>query len=296
MMKKLCVLAVAAFGWLLTDAQQLPVPSPGAKVKQTVGLTEFEVEYARPSMRGRTIFGDLVPFDEVWRTGANVATKVTFSTDITFGSTPVGAGTYSLFTIPGKDSWTVILNKEIDSWGTGNYKEEMDVARVIAKSEPHASTETFEISFEGISKDGAFLTLKWEKTAVRVPIKVEVDAQAEANIQKAIAEKPQDANVYRNAANYYMQNKIKLDVAETYMAKSLELNSTSWYSHYLYAQILSENAKTKEAIAAANMSLFLGQQAAAESGKAFVYEKLVSDMITGMGGKVKAPKMPKKKK
>jgi hypothetical protein len=295
-MRKLCLIATTVFGLMTIQAQQLPMPSPAAKVQQTVGLTEFTVEYARPSMRGRTIFGDLVAYDQVWRTGANVATKVSFDTDIIFGSTPVGAGSYSLFTIPGKDSWTIILNKETGSWGTNSYQEELDVARVIAKREQHPTTETFEISFEGVSKNGAFLTIKWEQTAVRVPIEVKVDEQAEANIQKAIAEKPEDANVYRNAANYYMQNKIKLDVAETYMAKSLSLNSSSWYSHYLYAQILKENGKTKEAIDAANRSLFMGQQSAAESGKPFVYEKLLTDMITAMGGKVKAPKMPKAKK
>jgi len=281
---------------VFATAQQLPVPSPAATVKQVVGLTDFTVDYARPSMKGRKIFGDLVPFGEVWRTGANVATKITFNTDITFGSTPVGAGTYALFAIPNEGSWSIILNKDTEQWGASNYREEMDVARVTVKSEKSPVTETFEIRFERVTKNSAHLVLVWEETAVRVPIEVAVDAQAEKNIQDAIAAKPNDAMVYRNAASYYFQNNIKLDVAETYMAKSVELKSDNWYSQYLYSQILSANGKKKEAIDAANMSLFIGKQASEADGKAFPYEKLITQQITDLGGKVKAPKMPKVKK
>jgi hypothetical protein len=281
---------------LFTTAQQLPIPSPPAMVKQTVGLTEFTVDYARPSMKGRKIFGDLVPFGEVWRTGANVATKITFSTDITFGSTPVGAGTYALFATPNQGTWVVMLNKDIEQWGASNYREEMDVARVTVKAEKAPVTETFEIRFERITKNSAHLVLVWEETAVRVPIEVAVDAQAEKNIADAIAAKPNDAMVYRNAANYYFQNNIKLDVAETYMAKSVELKADNWYSQYLYSLILAANDKKKEAIDAANTSLHLGKTAAEADGKTFSYEKLITDQIASLGGKVKAPKMPKAKK
>lgn len=281
---------------IAATAQQLPVPSPAAFVKQTVGLTEFTIDYARPSMKGRKIFGGLVPYGEVWRTGANVATKITFNTDITFGSTPVGAGTYALFATPSEGTWTVMLNKDIEQWGTSNYREEMDVARVTVKAEKNAGTETFEIRFERITKNSAQLTLVWEETVVRVPIEVAVDAQAEKNIEAAIAAKPEDAMVYRNAANYYFQNNIKLDVAETYMDKSVALKADNWYSQYLYSLILAANGKKKEAVDAANISLHLGNTAAAADGKTFSYEKLVTDQINTLGGKVKAPKMPKAKK
>jgi hypothetical protein len=162
---------------LFAQAPQIEFPSasPAAAVKQRVGLTDIEVTYSRPSMRGRAIFGQLEPYGAVWRTGANNATKITLSTAVKFQGTEVPAGTYALFTIPERNEWTVILNKVPGQWGSYAYDSANDVARVkvtpVALPEP---IETFAITFSDLaSGSGATLNLWWEK--VRVPVKIETD-------------------------------------------------------------------------------------------------------------------------
>jgi hypothetical protein len=150
-----------------------PAPSPACTLKQRVGTTDIEIVYSRPGVKGRTIFGDLVKFDEVWRTGANASTKISFSKPVKFEGKEVPAGTYALYTIPGKTEWTVILHKDTSLWGATDYKPDNDLVRVkavpVKLAEP---VETFTIDVNNIRDDSATLDFIWEKT--RVPVKLSV--------------------------------------------------------------------------------------------------------------------------
>lgn len=272
-------LAILATGSLI--AQDLPQPSPSAALNQKVGLTDIEVNYSRPSAKGRTIFGDLVPYNEMWRTGANKNTTVKFSTSVNFAGTEVKAGEYSLFTIPGKSEWTIVLNSKTDNWGTGTYSKVNDVARVNVKSMAGANTETFTISIDNITANSGDLVLSWEETKVAIPLKVEVQAQALKNIEAAISEaKPDEIwRVYRNAANYHFNNKIDLDKALAYMEKSIKAKDDSWYSYWVQAEIMAELNMKKEAVASAKQALKIGEAASKESGKEFKYAEMIESGI-----------------
>lgn len=144
--------------------------SPNASVSQTIGTTKVSITYGRPSVKDRTIFGDLVPFGKWWRTGANESTVVTFSDDVTIEGEKVEAGTYSLYTVPQKNEWTIILNSKL-SWGT-EYDESKDVMRVTVKPMEADHTEQFMIYFEDVTENSATCVLRWAKTKVPFTIKV----------------------------------------------------------------------------------------------------------------------------
>lgn len=262
-------------------AQELPQPSPSSVLNQKIGLTDVEVTYSRPSAKGRAIFGELVPFNEMWRTGANLNTIVEFSTAVNFGGTEVPAGKYSLFTIPAKGEWTIILNSKTDMWGTGNYSKVNDVARVSAKSMSVENTETFTIGIENLTAESGDLSLSWEKTKVNVSIKVDVQARALKNIEAAIAESDEENiwKVYRNAANYHYNNKIDLKKALSYMEKSLAANDESWYSYWLQAEIMAELGMKKEAVASAKKAIESGEAASKKNGSEFKYTKMINSGI-----------------
>ena len=167
------------------EAQQLelPRPSPTAKVSQMVGLTEISVDYSSPAAKGRKVFGGLVPFGQLWRTGANAATKITFSKDVTIEDKPVPAGTYALFSIPTATGWTLILNKNPNQGGTEQYKQDLDLARFSVKAQASAMRERLTFLFSNTTDSTTSLDLEWEKVRVSLPIKAGTDAQVAANIK-----------------------------------------------------------------------------------------------------------------
>lgn len=281
-MKKL-VLAALSFA-LLTPAmaQELPQPSPAATVIQRVGVTDVTVVYSRPGKKGREIFGGLVPYNTLWRTGANANTTVEFSTDVVIGDAQVKAGTYSLFTIPGEDSWEVILNTNTKLWGVDGYSEEEDVMRMNVPTVKVNTVESFSISFDMVTPNGAHMVLAWDDKAVHVPITVDSQKQAIANIEKALKDPENKENmwrVYRNAANYYFQNKLNLADAEKYIAKSIALNPDSWYSYWLQGSIYAEAGKKKEAVKSAEMSIKKGEEEAKKAGREFGYADRIKEDI-----------------
>jgi hypothetical protein len=161
---------------LQVNAQDQPAPSPLGKVYQRVGVTDIEVTYSRPGVKGRTIFAadGLVPFGKLWRTGANAATKISFSTDVTVGGKKVEAGDYAIFTIPDADEWIFILNTDAEQSGTGSYTEDKDAARIaVTPEEFPGPVETMTFVFANVKDTSADLLLVWENTLVRVPIEVE---------------------------------------------------------------------------------------------------------------------------
>ena len=263
------------------QAQELPAPSPTATLSQRVGLTDVTIVYSRPSVKGREIFGDLVPFDKLWRTGANMNTTVEFSSDVTIAGKKLPAGKYSMFTIPSADSWEVIFNSKNDHSGTNGYSEENDVIRTKVEAETSEMTETFTIDVNDIQSESASIVLMWDKTKVAIPFTFDVKEAAMANIDKALADSDEEGKwrVYRNAANYYYNNKMDMDKALDYMDKSIAAYKTSWYSYYLRAEILAEKKMYKEAIKAAEMAKEVGMKSSKTDGTEFGYNEMIDNAI-----------------
>jgi len=233
---------------------ELPQPSPKARVEQRVGLTDFVLDYSSPGVKGRKIWGDLVPLDQLWRTGANAPTTLKASRDFTFGGTAVPAGTYSVFTIPGKKIWTVILNTNLKVAATQGYEAKDDVARVSVKPESAPFRERLAFEFADTTDDGTRLDLDWEKLRVSVPITVDTTAQARTNIDKAL----DDAwRPHFNSARWILDNNGDLTQALGYIDTSIGIKPT-WWNNWVKAQILAKQGHTAEAIAAAEQAQVLG--------------------------------------
>lgn len=199
------------------NAQEVTMPqaSSGQTIIQDFGLGKITVKYSRPNLKGRVMFGKMEPYGTVWRTGANSATVITFTDDVTFGGKPVPAGAYALFTIPGKGEWTVILNKNIKQWGAYDYKETEDFLRINVKAtESKDQVETFLIGFSNVFPTKAELKLAWGNTVVKVDLTTEVDAKVMASIDQAMKgeKKP-----YFQAAQYYYENGKDLNKALEWM-------------------------------------------------------------------------------
>lgn len=239
------------------QALELPAPSPAAKVMHRVGLTDVTVDYSSPAVKNRKVWGDLVPWDKPWRTGANAATKITFSKDVTFGGQAVPAGTYALVTLPGQKGWTVILNKDLGMWAGGKpYDEKADVVRVKATTAavPHRERLTFLIS--NVTDDGASLDIEWEKLRVSVPIAVATTDQAKANIQAALD------NAWRphiNAARYLADTHKDYDTALKYADTSIAIKPT-WFNHWIKAEILAKKGNYPEALKNAQTAWDMGDK------------------------------------
>ncbi len=197
-------LLATAFSLNVTAQIELPAPSPTATFSQKVGLTEVTITYSRPGVKDRKIFGDLVPYGELWRTGANMATRVKFSDDVKLAGNDLPAGEYALFTIPGESEWTVIFNKNVNQGGTGNYSEGEDALRFNVKPKTVGETiETFAITINNVRPNSADLILAWDKTVVEVPLEVEIDEKIMASIDRALTVQPGDLF---QAATYYHES------------------------------------------------------------------------------------------
>ncbi len=273
--------ATLAFGPSLsaqTSKIDFPAPSPACTIKQRVGLTDIEVVYSRPSMKGRTIFGadGLVPYDKVWRTGANSATKITFSTPVKLNDVDVPAGTYALFTIPGEFAWTIILNKGAAQWGAYQYNEKDDVVRFKAKPALLAEhIETFTIEFNHLRDESAYLNLIWDD--VVVPIKIERDLTAilVPQIQTVMASDEKNKPYYQ-AAMFYYDHGQDLEQAKKWVNAAIAQREAH-YIVFLKAKILAKLGDKVGAIAAANRSIELAK-AAKDTG----YVKMNEDLIASL--------------
>lgn len=256
----------ASLMWLVSSlflhaAIESPQPSPLATVKQRIGVTDVEVVYSRPSVKDREIFGKLVPFDEIWRTGANAPTKITFGDPVVFGGQPVPAGQYALYTIPGTSTWTVIVYGDTSGWGSAGYSAEKDVARVIVKPTKLAqAVETFTIGFDYLRDDSANLHLDWEHTRVSVPVLVPTRNKTMAAIDEAMKDpaslKPGD---YANAAVFYLEHDGDPNLAATWMAKALASRPDAFWLVHQHARILAKQGKKAEAVAEAKRSIELAK-------------------------------------
>jgi hypothetical protein len=212
---------------------QMPQASPSAKIIQKVGLTDVTVDYSRPSTKGRKIFGELVPYGEVWRTGANAATVFSFSTDVTIGGQSVPAGSYALYSIPGKNDWTIILSKNTKLWGAIGYNPAEDQLRFsVEPSKTSKKYETFEIAFNNFTDNSAVVSMKWEYARVDFKIETDVDPIVMADIQKLVIDtQTTDPGLLFQAASYYFSNSKDLNQAYQWVKTSTDKDPKYWTVH-----------------------------------------------------------------
>lgn len=250
------VVALAAPGSARAQSSlETPAPSPKAKVEQRVGVTDLAVEYSSPAVKGRKIWGALVPLDQLWRTGANAATKLTASRDFTVGGKQVPAGSYALYTIPGKTSWTVILNSNWNTGGTNGYDQKNDVARFTVKPEPAPYRERLAFIFSETTDDRVRLDLEWEKLRVSIPITLDTQAHVLASIDKTLAD---TWRPHFGSARWLLESGGDLDRALVYVDTSIQIKAT-WWNHWVKAQILAKKGKAADAVAIAEKATELGK-------------------------------------
>ena len=233
---------------------ELPRESPVGRVSQQVGLTEISVEYGSPAVRGRKIWGNLVPYDQLWSLGSYQATKVHFSRAVVIGDKPVPAGSYALFAIPGKAQWTLILNKNAEQLGSGrDYHPEQDIVRLQVK--PHAAPHREHLAFgiPDFSDDSATLELAWDRLSVSMPIRVDTTKEVLSNISAL----DNTWRAYANAARYMLETKKDYDAGLRYIDQSLALKQ-DWYNAWIKALLLAAKGSYKDAQKAAEQSLELG--------------------------------------
>lgn len=236
-------------------------PSPAASVSLDLGLTQVEVTYHSPGVKGRTIWGGLVPYGEVWRTGANEATTLRFSTAVTVAGHPVPAGTYAFFAIPCKDRWTLILNKEADQWGAFSYKADQDLLRFEVKPEAAPMQERLTYAFDLHDLGDADLVLRWEKLAVRFPIHADVDGLYQAYLvdQVKLADAsadPKRMGVYLTDAMYWIKRGERLDEAAASLDKAAAIKDSFW-THEWRGRLLQRQGHVKEALAEVDKAMAL---------------------------------------
>lgn len=292
--------ALVSFFWIgvvQSYAQlTLPQPSPKSTIKQTVGLTEIILEYSRPSAKGRVIFGGLVPFGKIWRTGANKATYFETTDDITIEGNHLPKGQYSIFTIPNEDHWTIIFNKNTELWGPDEYAEELDALRFSVPVLPLEAeyTETFNIDFADLTDNTAEVIVSWERVKVQFLLTVEVTNKAMMAIKEAVTNaRPDDWQTYARASNY-LSDKNEPMLALNYAERAVSIKPT-FYTYRTLAKAYGKNERWQDALNAATKSDQLGTL---EGGDYAFYKDSVQQMIADFKSKVPAQpvKQSKKKK
>ena len=281
-MKNVLIVLLMIIG-LSAEAQVLsPQPSPGAMVSTVVGLTDVKVEYSRPKAKGRKIFGAesdvLVPFGKLWRTAANVGSKVTFSDDVKFGGSDVPKGTYLLLTIPGASEWAVILYKDVAMGGnTDGYDQTKDQARATVRSEKLTEkVETFTIEIADLAENSksANLQIMWENTSVKVPITVDFDSKVMKSIEANTKVNP--GNLYQ-AATYYYDNGKDLKQALEWVTTSSAASPNAYWMTHLKAKIQKSLGDNKGAMESAMVS-----KSVAEKEKNADYVKMNDALMKGL--------------
>lgn len=258
-----------------------PAPSPASTLKQRVGLTDIEIVYSRPGAKDRQVMGGLVPYGKVWRTGANSATKISFSTPVKLGGASVPAGSYALFTIPEQKEWTIILNKVTGQWGAYTYDSANDLVRVKGSVSALGSpVETFTIDLNDLRNESATLTLTWEKTRVSVPLQVDVTTALVPQIEAAMASSAKLSDgIYYNAAGFYFDQGLDLKKAKDWIIRATDNPKPAFYMVHLKAKILAKLGEKDAAMAAAKQSTEL---AIAAEGPQSGFVKMNNDLLAGL--------------
>jgi hypothetical protein len=276
-MKKIVFAIAVILSALSSQAQVLtPQPSPKCVLNQIVGLTDVEVEYSRPSAKGRNVFGDLVPFGKVWRTGANSNTTISFSEDVVIDGKTLKKGKYALYVLPRVENWEIIFYSKTDNWGNPEVWNEADVAlrATVTPETLNRNVESFTIDINNLDNNFAHLNFSWEKTLVALKFEVPTQKTAMASIDKVLA--GPSGGDYFSAAQYYYQSNADMTKALNYVNKALELKKENpfWYTK-LKSLIQAKLGDKKGAIETAKLSL-----AAAKLAKNNDYIKMNEDNIS----------------
>jgi len=261
-MKKILLILALSIGYMGWSQVQTPAPSPFQKVEQMVGLTNMTLEYSRPSMKGRKIFGGLEAYGEVWRTGANANTKISFSTDVTIGGKSLKAGTYAVYTIPGQKSWDIIFYSDSNNWGEPNpWDESKVVAKVSSEVYPmDMPVETFTMTFDDLTNNSTHLGIIWENTYVFAKIEVPTKEMVMSSIESTM--NGPSGNDYYASAVYYLQEGADMNQAKEWIDKAIAMRDEPAFWMYRQKSLIhAKMGDKKGAIAAAKTSLDLAQKA-----------------------------------
>lgn len=259
-MKKLFTICSLLLTATLTQAQvKMPAPSPGQTLNQDFGLASIEVKYSRPIAKGRKVFGDLVPFNQVWRTGANTATLITFNDAVQIEGKKIDSGTYALYSIPNKGSWVIILNKGVKNWGSDGYTADDDVARFTVKSEEVKNmVESFTMQFANVKPESCDLQIMWENTMVSVPIKTDVKTTIRTSLESALQG---DKKPYWQAMQFYNEWDNNPTKALQYADLAVQDNPKAFYMWLYKARLEKATGNKAKAMESSKKSLELAKEA-----------------------------------
>ena len=280
-MKKILLLS-AIFCYSFISAQiKSPQPSPTATITQKVGVSNISVEYSRPGAKEREIFGELVGYGKMWRTGANKATKITFNENCVFGGAKIKEGSYSLFTIPGDKEWTVVLNKNTELWGVGEYDEKNQVCSIVVKAiKTKDFTESFTIDFGTFQSFSAIMSLKWANT--RIDIKIEsLEAKKLEKQYLELLTKGPSANDYYNGAKFFADNTSEYEMALEWINTAIKKRPDAFWMQFHKARILKKMGNNKQSILVAEGVIELAKEKKDDYG----YIKRSEDLIKSIKSK-----------
>lgn len=282
-MKKHILFSLVFCYSIISGQIKTPQPSPTATITQKIGVSNVSVEYSRPGAKGREIFGGLVKYGELWRTGANKATKITFEEDVVFGGQKIKKGSYSLFTIPNDKAWKILLNTETEMWGAGDYDESKEIYnQTIETKESSDFIESFTIDFGEFEDFSAIMSIKWANTVVAIKIK----SMAAKKIEKQYFELLSNgisANDYYNGAKFYANNTNKPEIALKWINIAIEKKPEAFWMIYHKARILKILGEKKEAINTANKVIDMASSAKDDYG----YIQKSKDLIDYLSSKKK---------
>lgn len=252
----------------------MPQASPGITIDQNFSTSFIKLDYSRPALRGREVFGEMIPYGELWRTGANASTKISFGEDVMIDGKALKAGTYSLYTIPGKKIWAIIFNTNLEHWGTEGFNDNETALKLTAPVKTlDKKQENFEIQVENITKNSADIVISWENTSVAIPVKANNNQRIMAHLDKVLkGDKPP----YASAANYYLSTDQKLDDALKYINLAIEESPDAFYLYWSRAKIYQKLGKHEEAVKSAKMAAEKAKSDAAFAGE---YERHYQNML-----------------
>lgn len=264
-MKK-TLLAAALLSSVMGFAQiRMPQPSTTQKISQDFGMGKIELTYSRPNVKGRAMLkenSELVPLNQLWRTGANAATRIHFSDKVTMGGTTLDTGAYVLYTVPGVDYWEVVVNKGLNNWGTDGYKQSEDVVRFKVKAAKTTSnTETFTFQFANVEAESIDLQLSWGKVVVSIPISTNVKDRLRAQVEAALGAEKVNPNVYQAAANFYYEWEKDYAKALQNVNKATEANPKAFWLFLLTAKIQKDMGQKADAKASAQKCIDIATEA-----------------------------------
>lgn len=280
-MKKILLLSAIFCYSFISGQIKTPQPSPTATITQKVGVSNISVEYSRPGAKGREIFGGLVSYGKMWRTGANKATKITFNENCVFGGAKVKKGSYSLFTIPGEKEWTVVLNKNTELWGVGEYDEENQVCSIVAKAiNTKDFTESFTIDFGTFQSFSAIMSLKWANTKIDIKIESLEAKKLEKQYLELLTKGP-SANDYYNGAKFFADNTSEYEMALEWINTAIKKRPDAFWMQFHKARILKKMGNNKESISVAEGVIELAKEKKDDYG----YIKRSEDLIKSIKSK-----------